>query len=139
MYFIVAAQEGPGIVIGHPGQDVELLCTVMTSNDNEAVSWLINHGGPYGVNAIRNGIWTGYSANENNLIVESIIMNDERNRSEHSCVIVTQGTKTILRQSDPTILHVAGEYQYRRYEMKCIIRDRICKCISASYAQVYKL
>ena len=40
--FTVTAQEGPGIVIVHPaGQDVELLCTVMTSNDNEQIAWLI--------------------------------------------------------------------------------------------------
>ena len=84
----------------------------MISNNNEAVAWLINYGGPYGVNAIRNGRWPGYSANGNNLIVESITMNDIRNRSEHSCVKITQFTTTILRESDPTILYVAGEYQY---------------------------
>ena len=129
MYFTVAAQEGPGIVIGHPGQDVELLCTVMRLNDDEVVAWLVNHGGPYGVSAIRNGIWAGYSANGNNLLVESIMMNDIRNRSDHRCVITTTGTTTILRQSDPTILYVAGEYQYRRCKLKCIICDWICKCV----------
>ena len=103
----------------------------MTSNVDEVVAWLINHGGPYGVNALQNGIWAGYSANVNNLIVESIMMNDIRNRSEHRCVITitvttpasTQDTTTILRQGDPTILYVAGEYHYRRCELKYIICD----------------
>ena len=72
---------------------------------------MINHGGPYGVNAIHNGRWPGYSTNGNNLILENITINDIRNRSEHSCVITAQGTTppTILRESDPTILFVAGE------------------------------
>ena len=106
----VAAQETPGIVIAYPGQDLELLCTVMTSNYNEQVAWAINHGTPYTVSGLRNGIVTGYSANGNNLIVENIMMNDDRNNTDHRCVITTQGTRTILRQSDPTILYVASEY-----------------------------
>ena len=86
----------------------------MTSNDNEAVAWTINHGTPYGLLALHNGIAAGYSVNGNNLIVENIMVNDDRNNTEYRCVIITQGTTTttILRQSDSTILHVAGEYQY---------------------------
>ena len=95
----------------------------MRSNVNEVAAWIINHGGPYGVNAIRNGRWPGYSTNGNNLIVENIIMNDIRNRSDHRCVITRIGTTTIIRESDPTILFVAGEYQYRICELKCIICD----------------
>ena len=108
----ITAQEGPGIVIVHPaGQDVELLCTVMTSSSNEQVAWQINHGTPYTVSGLPNGIVTGYSANGNNLIVENIMINDDRNDTEYRCVITTQGTRTILRQSDSsTILYVAGEY-----------------------------
>ena len=83
----------------------------MTSNNNEQVAWTINHGTPHTVSALRNGIVTGYSANGNNLIVENITMNDDRNNTEYRCVIITQGT-TILHQSDPTILYVAGEYTY---------------------------
>ena len=114
LYFIVTAQEGPGIVIVHPaGQDVELLCTVMRSNDNEQVAWTINHGGLYTPSALRNGIVAGYSANGNNLIVENIMVNDDRNNTEYRCVIIRQGTATILRLSDTTILYVAGEYQYK--------------------------
>ena len=83
----------------------------MTSNNNEQVAWTINSGTPYTVSGLRNGIVAGYSANGNNLIVESIMMNDDRNNTEYRCVIITIGTTAIiLRESDPTILYVAGEY-----------------------------
>ena len=84
----------------------------MTSRDNEAVAWTINHGIPYTLSGLRNGIVTGYSSNGNNLIVENIMMNDDRNNTWYFCVIITQGTSTILRESDLTILYIAGEYQY---------------------------
>ena len=73
------------------------------------VTWTINHGTPYTVMGLRNGIVAGYSANGNNLIVENITMNDDRNNTEYRCMITTM---MILRQSGPTILYVAGEYQY---------------------------
>ena len=115
LQFTVTAQEGPGIVIVHPaGQDVELLCTVMTSSNSEAVAWTINHGTPYTVSGLLNGIVAGYSSNWNNLIVQNIMMNDDRNKTQYRCVIITVGTTTILRSSDTTILYVAGEYQYIR-------------------------
>ena len=69
-----------------------------------------DHVRPYKVDTLKYGIWAGYSANGNNLIVENIMMNDYRNDTEYSCVIITQGIKTILHESDPTILYVAGEY-----------------------------
>ena len=94
-------------VIAHPGQDVELLCAV-TSSENQSVSWLINDMGPYEVTTLLNGILTGYSSNGNNLIVQNVIMNDVRNGSNYSCVINI--TIAILRQSYPTTLYVAGEY-----------------------------
>ena len=84
----------------------------MTSSNNEQVAWTINHGTPYTVMGLRNGIVTGHSSNGNNLIVENIMMNDDRNNTEYRCVIITAGTTTIQRQSNPTILRVAGEYQY---------------------------
>ena len=72
--------------------------------------------GPYGVNALRNDILTGYSAalDSNNLIVENIMMNDIRNGSEYRCVIISQlnTLQPILHESDPTLLYVAGKYQY---------------------------
>ena len=113
----VAAQEDPGIVIAHPGQDVELLCTVtVTDSGSQGVGWLINNSmGPYRINAIRGGILARHTATlgSNNLIVENITMNDDRNGSDYRCVIVpAQGTASlgdIIDESDPTILYVAGE------------------------------
>ena len=122
MIFTVAAQEGPGIVIAHPGQDVELLCTVNVTLTNEIVEWLVNNMGPYGINALHNGILAGYTTTpgSNNLIVENIMMNDNRNDTEYQCVIVSQGT--IQRRSDRTFMFVAGEYHYRaivHYHVLC--------------------
>ena len=82
--------------------------------------------GPYGTNSLQNGIVTGYSANlKNNLIVKNIMMNDVRNNTEYRCVIITtQGTTTItIRQSDPTILYVAGEYEYA--DVMCILEYKV--------------
>ena len=113
--FTVTAQEGPGIVIAHPGQDVELLCTVTVTTGSQTTGWLVNNVGPYRINALRSGILTGYSAtlDSNNLIVEDIMMNDVRNGSEDRCVIVpAQGMITvadIIDESDPTILYIAGK------------------------------
>ena len=111
-YLTVAAQEGPGIVIAHPGQDVELLCTLdVPSNATHTVRWIINHN-HYGVNALNAGILSGYSADllNDNLIVHNIVMNDVRNDTEYQCVIIIVGTTTIVNSSDPTILYVAGKY-----------------------------
>ena len=116
----VAAQKGPGIAIAHPGQNVELLCTVTVTSNTQA-AWLINNMrdnmGPYSLNAIRGGTLAGYTGvgpDNNNLIVENIMMNDDRNGSDYRCVIVpAQGTPSlgnITEVSDPTILYVAGEY-----------------------------
>ena len=69
--------------------------------------------GPYEVNTLRNkslnGTLAGYSSKGNNLIVENITMIDARNGSNFSCVINI--TTALLRQSYPTTLYVAGEYQ----------------------------
>ena len=113
MYLTVAAQEarGPGIVIAHPGEDVELLCTLgIPLIAQYTTAWIINHIS-YGVQSLINGILDGYSAdvNNNNLIVQNIVMNDVRNDTEYQCVIVISGTRTILNSSDPTFLYVAGK------------------------------
>ena len=110
---LVAAQEGPGIVITHPGQDVELLCTV-TPSDGQTAAWFIDFL-IYTLQQLHNAILTGYSSNGNNLIIENIMMNDDRNDTEYSCVTVpstvSQPTVAdIIDESDPTILYVAGEY-----------------------------
>ena len=75
--------------------------------------------GPYRVNAIRGGSLAGHAGepgtdpNSNNIIVENIMMNDDRNGSDYRCVIVpAQGILSlgnIIEESDPTILYVAGE------------------------------
>ena len=111
--FTVIAQQGPGIVIAHPGQDVELLCNVTPSGDQTA-AWIINNGVPHTVQQLHNDILTGYSSNGNNLIIENIMMNDDRNGTEYSCGTVSntvnQPTKlNIIDESDLTILYVAGE------------------------------
>ena len=113
--FTVAAQEGPGIVIAHPGQYVELLCAVTEDLENLTKGWLIGQKGPYGVNAIRNDVYPGYNVTSlliSNLIVKNITMNDTRNGTEYSCVIVPGNStkfKDIIDESDPTFLYVAGE------------------------------
>ena len=53
----------PDIVIARPGQDVTLSCSVANVSTNDAtVVWSIDHAGPYGVNALINGLVPGYSA-----------------------------------------------------------------------------
>ena len=69
----------------------------------------------YNTAIIHNGILTGYSSNGNNLIIENIMMNDDRNNTEYSCVTVASTVSNptiadIIGESDSTILYVAGEY-----------------------------
>ena len=114
--YLVAGQEGLGIVIAHPDQTVELSCDVAPS-ESETAAWLINHV-VYVVQRLHNDGVTGYSSNGNNLIIESIMMNDNRNDTEYSCVTVPSTVSNpivtdIVDESDPTILYVAGEYQYK--------------------------
>ena len=88
----------------------------MTSDTQAA--WLINNSmGPYRVNTIRGGVLAGYTGAadpaNNNLIVENIMMNDDRNGSDYRCVIVPASSRLtfadIIKESDTTILYVAGE------------------------------
>ena len=72
---------------------------------------------PYGLSAIRSNIAPGYTNNlgSNNLIIENIMINDNRNDSEYQCVIITtvmRGNNVvteITQRSNATILYVAGE------------------------------
>ena len=103
---IVAAQEGPGIVIAYPGQDVELLCTVTGIG---AAQWRVN-GTSYTFNELLMGQLAGpnITLNADNIIVEDIMMNDSRNGSMYVCFIPgARGAPD--NNSDPTILLVAGE------------------------------
>ena len=100
-------------MVGRPGEDVELLCSLAsTSNNTVVVAWVINHGDtPYGINSLHNGVLDGYSATlvNTNLIIKDIKLNDDRDGSVYRCVIL-QNETTILHESEPTILYVAGEY-----------------------------
>ena len=92
------------------------MCTV-TPSGGQTAAWFINNHVLYTVQQLDNGILTGYSTNGNNLIIENIMMNDDRNDTEYSCVIVPSTVSQpllidIIDESDPTILYVAGEYQY---------------------------
>ena len=133
--FTVAAQEGPGIVIAHSGQDVELLCTVTVTSGSQTTGWLVNNR-PYRINALHNGILTGHSAtsDSSNLIVENIMMNDVRNGSEYRCVTVpAQGMITvadIIEESDPTILYVAGEWYRHSNIFTMVLVYVIINCTS---------
>ena len=124
--FLDVTQEGPGIVIAHPGQNVTLLCTVTVTSASQTTGWLVNNR-LYRINSLRSGILTGHSAtlDSNNLIVENIMMNDHRNGSEYRCVIVpAQGMNSvadIIDESDPTILYVAGEYCFE------LLHNYICE------------
>ena len=114
LFFTVTVEQGSGIVIVHPGQDVELLCTV-TPSGGQTAGWVINNGDVCTLQQLHNGILTGYSTNGNNLIIENIMMNDDRNVTEYSCVTVPitvnrPSVADIIDESDPTIFSV-GEYQ----------------------------
>ena len=76
---VVTAQEGPGIVIARPGQDVELLCNVTGG----VASWSVNRGQRYTPNELFMGDLAGHniSLTGRNIIVEDIMMNDDRNGS----------------------------------------------------------
>ena len=91
------------------------MCNV-TPSGSQTAAWIINHV-VYIVQRLHNGALTGYSSNGNNLIIENIIMNDDRNDTEYSCATVPStvsnpSTSDIRDESDPTILYVAGEYQH---------------------------
>ena len=105
----VATQKIPRIVIAHPGQDVELLCTVTVTSGNPRVSWVINDMTPIGLDTLREGRLAGYSSltNGNNLVVKNVTMSDVRNGSNYNCMITSR--IAILRQSNSTILYIAGE------------------------------
>ena len=91
------------------------MCNV-TPSDSQTVAWVIDHV-LYTVQQLHNGILTGYSSNGNNLIIENIMMNDDKNNTEYECVTVSRmlsqpNVANIVDKSDPTILYVAGKYKY---------------------------
>ena len=110
---LLTVPKGPGIVIVYPGQGVELLCAI-TPSRNQITAWIIDNV-VYTAQQLHNGILTAYSINGNNLIIENIMMNDNRNDTEYSCVTVSSTVSQlsiydIVDESDLTILYVAGEF-----------------------------
>ena len=74
--------------------------------------------GPYYTQLLHNGYLDGYSGafGSNILIVEDIIMNNARNDSDLTCVVVSRDDETsILGRSDLTTLYIAGEYLLVHY------------------------
>ena len=102
--YVGAAQFGPGIVVAHPGQTVELLC-----NLTGLTNWIVN-GQRHTLNELVNGSLPGHSINGTNIIVEDIVINDPRNGSKYICVLPQLPPLTEIR-SDPTNLYVTGEYK----------------------------
>ena len=105
----------------------------MTDSGSQAAGWLINNSmGPYRVNAIRGGLLAGHTAasGSNNLIIQNIMMNDNRNGSDYRCVIVpstgTPSLGNIIEESDPTILYFAGE-------KKCLHMHVLTDILIATY------
>ena len=95
------------------------MCNV-TPSGSELVGWIIDQVART-LNAMHNGLVPGYTATlgSNNLIVQNIMMNDDRNDTEYWCAIVTvvegegnapSRTEVIWSSSEPTVLYVAGEY-----------------------------
>ena len=110
---IVDAQDRSTTVIAYPGQDVELMCTVHADYSNQTTAWLLNHVGPYVPMQLQDGLVTGYSSNGSNLIIENIMMNDDRNNTEYHCVVVWRDDQQeILEWSNTIYLFVMGEYQH---------------------------
>ena len=112
-YTVAAAQVR---VTAHPGQDVELSCSLGQISGNTrsiTIGWLVDSLGPYGVNSLCNGLLTGYSthAGSISIIIENIMMNDRRNGTEYQCV--TMSSNWMIQDYSDTIflLYVAGEYQ----------------------------
>ena len=82
----------------------------MCNVTGEAALWSVNGGPPYSPNGLFMGNLTGHkiSLTGRNIIVEDIMMNDDRNGSVYIC-IVPQGLGTPDIVSDPTTLLVAGK------------------------------
>ena len=102
------------IVIAHPGQNVELLCNA-TPSGGQTAAWIIDNGELFTVKQLHNGVWPGYNSEGNNLIIENIMMNDDRNDTKYSCGVVLSTLRNptqadMTDESNTTILYVAGEY-----------------------------
>ena len=109
---MTAAQEGHNTVIAHPGQNVELLCSIgETTGGMHNIGWLVDGIGPFGVNSLLNGILDGYSAHAHttSIIILNITMNDSRNGTEYRCGIIRDSF--LAQENDSILLYVTGEFQ----------------------------
>ena len=115
-YYTVAAQEARNIVIAHPGQVVELSCSLgETRGNRENIAWKLDNVGPYTVNSLSSGILIGYSSHidSTSIIIQNIMMNDRRNGTKYQCVIIKWNSNVVLQESDTVFqLYVAGEFQH---------------------------
>ena len=102
--FTVAAQEGPGIVVARPGENVELLCNVTGAG---GTSWEIN-GTRYALNQLLMGLLDRHNISGRNIVIEDIMINDVRNGSEYQCVVVRDPPNDDI-MDEPIFLYVAGE------------------------------
>ena len=104
----VSAQEGPGTVIARPGQDVELLCNITGSG---APLWRIN-GILYSSNQLFTGQLGGHNVSliDGNIIVENVMINDDRNGSVYICLRSSETIGAPNIESNPFTIIVAGEW-----------------------------
>ena len=82
-------------------------------SSNETIAWRIDFLGPYTIDELRNGAVPRHGATGNNIIIQNIMMGDDRNGTVYRCVRIISGIQGDVSRSDPTILYVSGEYQYR--------------------------
>ena len=119
-YYTVAAHEGYNTIIAHPGEYVELPCNLVRTKYGQTIGWLVDHTGPYRVNALLNGLLDGYSSRHrtNSIIILNIMMNDSRNGTEYQCVSRSNNyyyyDYDVIEQYSDIIflLYVAGEFHH---------------------------
>ena len=113
-YYTVAAHEGYNTVIAHPGSFVELSCNLVRTTRNLNIRWLVDYSGPYGINALYNGLLDGYSASAHttSIIILNIMMNDSRNGTEYQCVSMSYNNMIEQVSDIIFLLYVTGKFQH---------------------------
>ena len=102
---MVAAQDIP-VVVGIPGQDVELMCDVGTG---ATVLWRINESSSiHTLNDLFNGAVAGHSVRGSDIVIQDIMINDVRNGSLYQCEIPQLPPDPNI-EGNVIILYVAGE------------------------------
>ena len=93
-------------------------------------AWIVN-GLSYTLSDLFTGQLVGHNSSGINIIVEDIMMNDDRNGSVYICII-PQAPPTPDIESDPTTLYVAGEYNGSKKPMILTLAIT-CVCTDVSY------